>query len=75
MVKKNHNIKNTKKVYKDSVLLSEVRSSETPIYLSYVPDDLKKVEVQPHSYAIYYEKEINQFIGSIAINKLSTETE
>lgn len=73
MVKKHHNIKeDTKKAYKDSVLLNEARSSETPIYLSYVPDDLKKVEAQAHSYAIYYAKGINQPIGALAINKLLT---
>ncbi len=76
MVKKHHNIKeDTKKAYKDSVLLNEARSPETPIYLSYVPNDLKKVEAQPHSYAIYYAIGIDQPIGAIAINKLSTEAE
>jgi len=71
MVKKHHNIKDdTKKAYKDSILLNEARSPETPIYLSYVPDDLKKVEAQPHSYAIYYAQGNQQPIGAISINKL-----
>jgi len=74
MVKKHHNIKDdTKKAYKDSILLNEARSPETPIYLSYVPSDLKKVEAQPHSYAIYYAIGINQPIGTIARNRLKTE--
>ena len=76
MVKKHHNVKEgTKKAYKDSVLLNEARSPESPIYLSYVPDDLKKVEAQAHSYAIYYAIGIKQPIGAIAINKLSTEAQ
>jgi CRISPR-associated endonuclease/helicase Cas3 len=71
MVQKHHNIKeDTKKAYKDSVLLNEARSPETPIYLSYVPNDLKKVEAQPHSYAIYYAQGNQQPIGAISINKL-----
>jgi CRISPR-associated endonuclease/helicase Cas3 len=71
MVQKHHNIKeDTKKAYKDSVLLNEARSPETPIYLSYVPNDLKKVEAQPHSYAIYYAQGNQQPIGAISIYKL-----
>lgn len=74
MVQKHHNIKNdTKKAYKDSILLNEARSPETPIYLSYVPSDLKKVEAQPHSYAIYYAQGKQQPIGAISISKLKSE--
>jgi CRISPR-associated endonuclease/helicase Cas3 len=76
MVQKHHNIKdNTKKAYKDSVLLNEARSPETPIYLSYVPNDLKKVEAQPYSYAIYYAQGSQQPIGAISINKLKQQGE
>jgi CRISPR-associated endonuclease/helicase Cas3 len=70
MVKKHHNIKDTKKAYKDSILLNEARCPDTPVYLSYVPEDLKKVEAQPHSYAIYYAQGIHQPIGAISISKL-----
>lgn len=73
MVKKHHNIKDTKKAYKDSILLNEARSPDTPVYLSYVPDDLKKVEAQPHSYAIYYAQGTHQPIGAISISKLQGE--
>lgn len=73
MVKKHHNIKNTKKAYKDSILLNEARCPDTPVYLSYVPDDLKKVEAEPHSYAIYYAQGTHQPIGAISINKLQGE--
>lgn len=70
MVKKHHNIKDAKKAFKDSTLLNEARSPDTPVYLSYVPEDLKKVEAQPHSYAIYYARGTSQPIGAISISKL-----
>ena len=70
MVKKHHNIKDAKKAFKDSILLNEARSPNTPVYLSYVPDDLKKVEAQPHFYAIYYARGTHQPIGAISLSKL-----
>jgi CRISPR-associated endonuclease/helicase Cas3 len=76
MAKKHHNIKdNSKKAYKDSLLLGEARTPETPIYLSYTPEDLKQVEAEPHAYAIYYAIGKNQPIGAIAVNKLYFESE
>ena len=71
MARKHHNIKQVKKAYKDSQLLNEARSPETPIYLSYTPDDLKKVEAKPHSYAIYYARGIRQPIGAISLKQLN----
>ena len=73
MVKKHHNITDAKKSYKDSFTLNEARSPETPIYLSYIPDDLKKVEAEPHPNAIYYALGTKQVIGAISMNKLSKE--
>ncbi len=73
MVKKHHNIKDVKKSYKDSFTLNEARNLETPIYLSYIPDDLKQVNESPHSYAIYYAIGKKQPIGAISINKLKPE--
>ena len=70
MAKKHHNIKGAKKAYKDNMLLNEARSPETPVYLSYTPEDLKKVEAQPHSYAIYYAQGVNQVIGAISVDKI-----
>ena len=70
MAKKHHNIKQVKKAYKDSQLLNEARSPERPIYLSYTLDDLKKVEAQPHPYAIYYGEGNKQPIGAISLMKL-----
>jgi len=70
MVKKHHNIADVKKSYKDSVTLNEARSPDTPIYLSYIPDDLKKVEAQPHPNAIYYALGHKQVIGAISMNQL-----
>jgi len=54
-------------------LLGEARSPETPIYLSYTPEDLKKVEANPNPYAIYYTQGINQVIGVISINQIQEE--
>ena len=74
MAKKHHNIKEqAKKAYKDSVLLGEARTPETPIYLSYTPEDLKQVEAQANPYAIYYAIGINQVIGAISVQQLSTQ--
>ena len=74
MAKKHHNIKDdARKPYNNKVLLNKARTPETPIYLSYTPDDLKKVEAQPHSYAIYYAIGKTHPIGAISINKLQGE--
>lgn len=76
MAKKHHNIKKSaKKAYKDSVLLGEARNPETPIYLSYIPDDLKCVEATPNPYAIYYAIGKNQPIGAISAQQLKTQGE
>lgn len=76
MAKKHHNIKDeAKKAYKDSVLLGESRSPETPIYLSYTPEDLKQVEAQANTYAIYYAVGKKQPIGAISAHQLNTQGE
>ncbi len=73
MVKKHHNIKDVKKSYKDSFTLNEARNSETPIYLSYIPEDLKQVNESSHPHAIYYAIGKKQPIGAISINKLISQ--
>jgi len=75
MKKKHHTIKQVKKAYKDSQLLNEARNPETPIYLSYTPDDLKKVEAQPNPYAIYYAIGKKQPIGAISLKQLNNQGE
>ncbi|MDC9728446.1 MAG: CRISPR-associated endonuclease Cas3'', partial [Methyloprofundus sp.] len=74
MAKKHHNIKEgAKKAYKDNVLLGEARSSESPIYLSYTPEDLKQVEAEANPYAIYYAVGKNQPIGAISVHQFNTQ--
>ncbi|MBU4287647.1 MAG: CRISPR-associated endonuclease Cas3'' [Proteobacteria bacterium] len=73
MAKKHHNIKQVKKAYKDSQLLNEARNPETPIYLSYTPDDLNKVKAQPNPYAIYYAIGKRQPIGAISLKQLNSK--
>ena len=73
MFRKHHNvIERYKKPYEDKVLSIDARNPESPIYLSYTPQDLKKVggESQRHEYAIYYAMGLKQPIGSISITKL-----
>ncbi len=71
MVKKHHNIIGGKKSYKDTFTLNEARNPEAPIYVSYTPHDLKKVESKPHEFAIYYAIGNKQPIGAISLNKLT----
>ena len=76
MAKKHHNIKeDAKKAYKDNVLLAEARSPESPIYLSYTPEDLKQVEAQANAYAIYYAVGKKQPIGAISAHQLNAQGE
>jgi CRISPR-associated endonuclease/helicase Cas3 len=73
MAKKHHNISENKNYgvkattkYKESAYLKKAKEPETPLYLSYIPNDLKIVEAQPHSYAIYYAVGKRQVIGAIS---------
>jgi CRISPR-associated endonuclease/helicase Cas3 len=78
MAKKHHNIKNDPNYgvskttkYKDRAYLKKAKEPETPIYLSYTPEDLKQVEVQANPYAIYYAIGKNQPIGAISKNQFN----
>ncbi|WP_227430501.1 CRISPR-associated endonuclease Cas3'' [Psychrobacter sp. I-STPA6b] len=68
---KHHNIKEGyKKAYKDFELLNEARTSTNPIYLSYTPIDLKKINSATHPYSIYYVFTNKQPVGSMRLDKL-----
>lgn len=82
MAKKHHNIIDDKNYpvkattkYKDRVYLKKSKEPETPIYLSYTPNDLKIIAAQPTSYAIYYAIGKNQAIGAISAHQLNTQGE
>ena len=71
MMKKHHNIEEGyKKPYSDFHLMSMARDPETPIFVSYTPEDLEKVNSESHPYAIYYIKTDKQNVGAMSINKL-----
>ena len=72
MFKLHHILKSTAKPYNDNVLLTKSRSEDEPIYLSYTPEDLGS-RYKPHANAVYYAQSINQPIGSMSINNLTSK--
>ncbi|WP_425356644.1 hypothetical protein, partial [methanotrophic endosymbiont of Bathymodiolus puteoserpentis (Logatchev)] len=79
MGKKHHNIKvDDNQKYgvtettrlKTRLYLKNSRDPETPIYVSYTPNDLDIVKTEASDEAIYYLKGINQAIGVMSISKL-----
>jgi CRISPR-associated endonuclease/helicase Cas3 len=71
MLKKHHNIKEGyTKAYNDNHLINMARDPEFPVYVSYTPEDLLKVNSEAHNFAVYYVKTKKQSVGAIGINKL-----
>jgi len=66
---KNYGVKATTK-YKDKAYLKKAKEPETPIYLSYTPNDLDVEGAKPHAYAIYYAIGKRQPIGAISVHQL-----
>ncbi|WP_277656725.1 DEAD/DEAH box helicase [Seleniivibrio woodruffii] len=75
MAKKHHNIKQVKKAFNDNILLNNARKQISPIYLSYTPEDLDKVDAHPHPNAIYYVLSEKQPVGCLDISKLNFKGE
>jgi CRISPR-associated endonuclease/helicase Cas3 len=75
MAKKHHNIKDVKKACKDAQLKNEARDPSTPIYISYTPEDLAKVNTQAHESSYYYGIGKKQAIGVIALTQLQKNKE
>jgi len=77
MAKKHHNIKDTKKVFKDFILLKEARHPATPVYTSYTTEDLSKVgnDSARHAHALYYARGHKQPIGVLSISDLQQTEE
>ena len=74
MAKKHHNIKESaKKAYKDAQLRGEARDPNNPIYLSYTPQDLQKVNCEPHAFAQYYAIGLKQSIGILSLAQLKKQ--
>ncbi len=77
MKNKHHSIKtDSKKAYKDFLLLDAARSPENPIYLSYTPNDLTKIGgvSQTHPFAMYYVDCEKQPIGVMSLNTINNQT-
>ena len=71
MMKKHHNIKDDfTKPHNDFALMSTAKDPETPIYVSYTPEDLEKVNADNHSFAIFYLKTNKQNVGAMSLPKL-----
>lgn len=73
MRKKHHNIKGGVKARNEWELIKKARSLEFPIYLSYTPADLEKVNSKPHLQAIYYVICDKQPVGAMRIAKLEKQ--
>ncbi len=76
MRSKHHNIKrqlDVKKARNEWDLIKEARSPESPIYLSYTPSDLERVNCNPHEQSIYYIRSDKQPVGAMRIAKLESQ--
>jgi len=73
MAKKHHNIKDVKKAYKDAQIKNDARDPNTPVFVSYTPEDLQKVNTKEHKFAQYYAIGIKQPIGVVSLLQLKKE--
>ena len=72
MLKKHHNVMKTEKLRSESQILNMARNPDTPIYLSYTPEDLENStgEYSRHPDSIYYAVCDKQAIGTISLKSI-----
>ena len=76
MRKKHHNIKQGKDLTKarnEWDLIAKARSPEFPIYLSYTPKDLSRVNAKRHDESFYYILSDRQPVGAMRISRLESQ--
>lgn len=65
----------TKQKYSVGVIKNEARSAETPVFVSYTPNDLALINEEGNAYAIYYANTANGIpIGAFSIYKLQIKS-
>jgi len=67
MVNKHHRMTGDKKPYKDFIVLNKACSKESPIFVSYTPEDLERINETAHKSAIYYVYDNRQPVGAMTI--------
>ena len=69
MANKHHNIKGVKS-QKDAEIRMKARDPMTPIYLSYISEELSTWSMEAHAYAQYYAVGLKQPIGILSLQQL-----
>lgn len=62
--------KKVKQAYHSAALKNDAVHPESPIYVSYTPEDLARCHDSPHEYAIYYVQSKQQPVGAMRRDRL-----